>query len=166
MWAHLLGGPESAAYEWNERGRPLFPSRRIQRRNGGIGHRYFQAEKDPAPSVLGHLVHRLSPDSLLAARAIPTAEAMGGRCPTLERLEFGPLNRRPSFRAPDWVELNFLFFSLGGKGLECGHTGGAAIHAPPTTPPPCHITGLGPSSYKDRPAGAKTARVAVYPRQI
>ncbi len=96
----------------------------------------FQAEKDPAPAALGHLVHRLSPDSLVAARAIPTAEAMGGRCPTLERLEFGLLNRRPSFRAPEWVELNFRSFSLGGKGLVRGHTGVAGFHAPPTALPP------------------------------
>ena len=85
---------------------------------------------------------------------------------TLERLEFGLLNRRPSFRAPDWVELNFRSFSPGGKGLECGLAEGAAIHAPPTTSPPCHITGLRPSSYEDGPARAKTAWVAVYPRQI
>jgi len=83
---------------------------------------------------MGHLVRRLSPRSVLAARAIPTAEALGERCPTLERLEFGLLNRRPSFRAPEWVELNFRSFSLGGKGLGRGHAGGIEIHAPLEAP--------------------------------
>ena len=130
-----------------------------------ISHRHLQAEKDPAPAVLRHLVHRLSPDSFFAVRAIPTAEATGGRCPTLERLEFGLLNRRPSFRAPEWVEINFRSFSLGGKGLEPGHIGGTGIQAPPTTPPPCHVTGPRPSSYEDRSAGAIPARLAVWPQQ-
>ena len=67
--------------------------------------------------VLEQLVHRLSPGSL-SLRGHPMAEAMGGRCPRLERFEFGLVNRRPSFRAPEWVDLNFRSFSLRGKGLE------------------------------------------------
>ena len=66
---------------------------------------------------------------------------MGGRCPRLERLEFGLFNRRPSFRAPDWVKLNFRFFSLGGKGLNRGYTWVVGIHATFTARSPCHITG-------------------------
>ena len=78
---------------------------------------------------------------------------MGGRCPRLERLEFGLLNRRPSFRAPDWVEINFRTFCLRGKGLERERTELAAMHEPPAVQPSCHVTGPSLSSYEDRPAG-------------
>jgi hypothetical protein len=150
FWVSLCGPARSAGLKLlltkrTERSRPLIPPRRLQRRNSRICHRQFQAEKDPAPAVLGQLVHRLSPGSALAARAFPTAEAMGGRCPRLERLKFGLLNRRPSFRAPDWVELNFRSFCLRGKGLELGHTDVGAMQEPPTVQPLCHETDPGPS---------------------
>ena len=91
---------------------------------------------------------------------------MGGRCPTLERFEFGLLNRRPSFRAPEWVELNFRSFSLWGKGLERGHTRVAGFHAPSLALRPCHVIGLRPSSCEDRPARATPTRLAICPQPI
>ena len=62
------------------------------------------------------------------------AQATGGRCPRLERLEFGLLNRRPSFRAPDWVDSNFRSFSLRSKGLESGDHRKAENHIGPHRP--------------------------------
>ena len=176
----------------------------MQRRNGGIRHRRFQAEQDPAPAVLGHLVHRLSPDSLIAARAIPTAEAIGGRLSDVGTIRVRPVESKTFVPAPEWVELNFRSFSLGGKGLERGHTALAGFHAPPrrllkeysgsrtgrlcafrqgtttrrsnatarrrdagsTAQPPCHVTGLRPSSCEDRPARATPPRLAVCPQSI
>ena len=128
-----------------------------------MGHRHLQAEKDPAPTVLGQLVHRLSPRSLSLHGHFLMAEAIRGRCPRLERFEFGLLNRRPSFRAPDWVSSNFRSFSLRGKGHEDGHTGFAQDQTVPAALPPCHVMGPCPSPSEDRPARATPAGVALCP---
>ena len=64
MWAHALGGPETAAYE-KEREKPAsLPAATYPTSERWDGPPTFQAEKDPAPVVLRQLVHRLSPRSL------------------------------------------------------------------------------------------------------
>ena len=165
MWAHALGGPELLPTKRNARSQLLFPPRRMQRRDGGIGHRSVSGRKGSCPG--GPEAARPSPEPALtlAARAFPMAEAIGGRCPRLERLEFGLLNRRPSFRAPDWVGSNFRSFSLRGKGLVGGPTGVAGKHTAPAAHPPCHVFGLCPSPCEDRGAPATQAGVALCPKK-
>ena len=99
-----------------------------------MGHRHVQAEKDPAPAVLEHLFHRLTRSSSRCAGIPHGPQATGGRCPRLERLKFGLLHQRPSFRAPDWVDSNFRSFSLRGKGLNSEDHRIAGNHTGPHRP--------------------------------
>jgi len=130
-----------------------------------MGHRQLQAEKGSFPDNPGATRPPPEPAFTLAARAFPVAEATGGRCPRLERLEFGLLNRRPSFRAPDWVDPNFRTFSLRGKGLEDGHAGIAGNHTAPAARLPCHVIGLCPSPWEDTLTGFPPVGVAIFPKK-
>ena len=73
----------------------------------------------------------------------------------MERFEFGLLNRRPSFRSPEWVNPNFRSFSLRGKGLEGGCTGTKEITR---LPPPDRTVTL---SARARPH-ARTGRLRLH----
>ena len=136
MCAHALGGPETSAYE-KEREKPASLPAATYATSGRCNRPpTVSGRKGSCPG--GPEAARPSPEPALtlAARAFPMAEATGGRCPRLERLGFGLLNRRPSFRAPDWVDFNFRSFSLRGKGLVSGPAGvaGNIPLQPPTGP--------------------------------
>ena len=118
MWAHALGEPETAAYEKGPREADLSPAAPCKTSETVEWATDSFRPKGSCPGGTGAARPSSEPALILAARAFPMAEATGGRCPRLERFEFGLLNRRPSFRAPDWVDLNFRSFSLRGKGLE------------------------------------------------
>ena len=165
MWAHALGGPETSANE-KEREKPAsLPAATYPTSERRDGPSTVSGRKRSCPNGLGAARPSPEPALTLAARAFPMAEATGGRCPRLERLEFGLLNRRPSFRAPDWVDFNFRSFSLRGKGLVSRPTGVAGKHMAPAAHPPCHVIGLCPSPCEDRPAPATPAGVALCPKK-
>ncbi len=165
MWAHALGGPETSAYE-KEREKPASLPAATYKTSGRWNRPpTVSGRKGSCPSGLGAARPSPEPALTLAARAFPMAEATGGRCPRLERLAFGLLNRRPSFRAPDWVDFNFRSFSLRGKGLVGGPTGVAGKHTAPTAHRHCHVFGLCPSPCEDRRAPATQAGVALCPKK-
>ena len=161
----MFGGPEPAAYEIGTR-EASFSSRRDVYNVGTVGWATDRSgRKGSCPIGLGATRPSPEPAVTLAARAFPVAEAIGGRCPRLERLEFGLLNRRPSFRAPDWVDLNFRSFSVRGKGLESEPARIAGKHTAPAAHPPCHVIGLCASPCEDRPAPVIPAGVALCPKK-
>ena len=165
MCAHTLGGPETSAYE-KEREKPASLPAATYATSGRCNRPpTVSGRKGSCPG--GPEAARPSPEPalILAARAFPMAEATGGRCPRLERLEFGLLNRRPSFRAPDWVDLNFRSFSLRGKGLVSGPAGVAGNTPAPAAHRPCHVMGLCPSPCEDMPAPARPPGVALCPKK-
>ena len=158
MWAHVFGGPETAAYE-KEREKPAsLPAATCTTSETVEWATDMFRPKRILPRRSWSSSSIVWPALALAARAFPMAQATGGRCPRLERLKFGLLNRRPSFRAPDWVDSNFRSFSLRGKGLESedhriagNHTG---PHRPSTLsryrPLSVPVRGQPSSGYNDR----------------
>ncbi len=166
MWAHAYGGPETAAYEKEPEKPTSLPAATYKNvRTVGWATDSCRPKKGSCPDGPGATRPSPEPALTLAARAFPVAEATGGRCPRLERLEFGLLNRRPSFRAPDWVDPNFRTFSLRGKGLEDGHAGIAGNHTAPAAGLPCHVIGPCPSPCEDRLTGFTPAGVAIFAKK-
>jgi hypothetical protein len=80
MWAHVFGGPETAAYEKEREKTASLPAATYTTsENGGMGHRHAQAEKDPAPAILEQLVHRLARSSCYGHSLWPKPQEDGVR---------------------------------------------------------------------------------------
>lgn len=134
MWAHVFSGPETAAYEKEREKLASLPAATYTTSETVEWATDMFRPKRILPRRSWSSSSIVWPALALAARALPMAQATGGRCPRLERLEFGLLNRRPSFRAPDWVDSNFRSFSLRGKGLESGDHRIVGNHTGPHRP--------------------------------